>query len=285
MKLSARQSADRFEELLDRDIETLLDGGTPANTDLMPLRGIVEELRSLAHTPLSPGFVEFHATESAATAAERHSRVTARPEPRGGTGLLQALRRRATAAAATLVMLVSTTGMAWAADGAVPGDWYYGLDRALESIGIGAGGAAERLQELEATSPEAPDVAVPTQLPEPEDAPPEPGDTSTGLDRASTVVSRNQEENPTTEAELGPAERVLAYLQQTDHVDGAVISVLARGDRSQPDTPVDIPGAGRSDQAGERSNNASPENKGKPESPGKSGESESPGKSGKPDRP
>ncbi|MGD2044435.1 MAG: hypothetical protein PVJ28_12355, partial [Acidimicrobiia bacterium] len=148
------QAVDRFEELFDRDIETLLNGGTPANTDLIPLRRVVEELRSLADPPLSVGFIEFHAAESASTAAQTRAQSPARRRTGRVDGLVRNLRRRATATVATLVMLTSATGMAWAADGAVPGDWYYGLDRALESIGIGAGGAAERLQELEATTPD-----------------------------------------------------------------------------------------------------------------------------------
>ncbi len=40
--------------------------------------------------------------------------------------------------------------MAYAADGAKPGDWMYGLDRAFEVVGVGGGGAPERLVEVEA---------------------------------------------------------------------------------------------------------------------------------------
>ena len=47
-------------------------------------------------------------------------------------------------------MIVGMTGVAVASDSAVPGDWNYGIDRALEAVGIGEGGAAERLQELAA---------------------------------------------------------------------------------------------------------------------------------------
>jgi hypothetical protein len=45
------------------------------------------------------------------------------------------------------LVLGSGAGVAIAADGAAPGDALYGLDRALERVAIGDGGAAERLQE------------------------------------------------------------------------------------------------------------------------------------------
>ncbi|OFW67045.1 MAG: hypothetical protein A2Y74_00565 [Actinobacteria bacterium RBG_13_63_9] len=46
-----------------------------------------------------------------------------------------------------LVLFSATAGVAHAADGAVPGDTLYGLDCALEDIGIGNGGLQERLRE------------------------------------------------------------------------------------------------------------------------------------------
>ena len=55
--------------------------------------------------------------------------------------------RVAMAAAALVVLVMLPGGMAYAANGAKPGDLLYGLDRALEGIGIGDGGADERLAE------------------------------------------------------------------------------------------------------------------------------------------
>ena len=61
------------------------------------------------------------------------------------------LRTRAAAvAAAVVVTFGGLSGVAYAADGAVPGDMLYGLDRALEVVGIGHGGSAERLEEVKA---------------------------------------------------------------------------------------------------------------------------------------
>ncbi len=63
---------------------------------------------------------------------------------------LAGLRRRVAALAAAVTLLVGGgAGAAVAADGAAPGDVLYGLDRALEVLGIRDGGAVERLDEVE----------------------------------------------------------------------------------------------------------------------------------------
>jgi hypothetical protein len=60
------------------------------------------------------------------------------------------VQRAAIASAAVLVFVTMSGGLAYAADGAKPGDLMYGLDRALEVVAIGGGGATERLAEVEA---------------------------------------------------------------------------------------------------------------------------------------
>ena len=65
--------------------------------------------------------------------------------------LLRRLRNRTAAVTAAAVVAVGGfSGVAFAANGAAPGDALYGVDRALESIGIGNGGTAERLAEVDA---------------------------------------------------------------------------------------------------------------------------------------
>ena len=77
-----------------------------------------------------------HVTEPAIARASRPS-------------LMDRLRARAVAVAAGVVLTVGGFGgAAYAANGAAPGDTFYGLDRALESVGIGNGGSAERLAEV-----------------------------------------------------------------------------------------------------------------------------------------
>jgi len=57
------------------------------------------------------------------------------------------LTRKITATLAATALFGGLTGVALAADGAAPGDALYGIDTALEAIGIGDGGTAERLAE------------------------------------------------------------------------------------------------------------------------------------------
>jgi hypothetical protein len=144
--------------------------------------------------------------------------------------------------------------MAWAADGAVPGDWYYGLDRALESVGIGAGGAAERLQEVAALQEEhgvdvAPASTVPSTINEPETNTVEEPKTDT-VETAAPSNSRR----PAFVSEL------LFYLNSVDRVDGAVVSAIARGG----------PGVGNGPPAdkGKPGDVGPPADKGKPEEAG-----------------
>jgi hypothetical protein len=146
MRSETAPREDMWSELIDRDLDLLIDGKQPYNSDLAPLRSFVSTLGNFGVTELSPGFPEDHAAEGAAMARARLS-IPAVPLSTGRR-LALGFRRRVTAAATSLMMIVGMTGVAWAADSAVPGDWNYGIDRALESMGIGAGGAEERLQEL-----------------------------------------------------------------------------------------------------------------------------------------
>ena len=138
-----------WSELIDRDLDLLIDGIQSFNDDLAPLESFVNSLGSFDVTAPSAEFLEYHAAEAAAAVQTGQATVA-------GTGLTPGrrlafgLKRRVAAGATSLMMIVGMTGVAWASDSAVPGDWNYGIDRALEAVGIGAGGAKERLQELEA---------------------------------------------------------------------------------------------------------------------------------------
>ena len=244
---------DRFEDLYDRDIETLISGGTPANTDLLPLRAFVAELRAIADQPIDEEFIRFHASESAASVASRRGASASPTQPRPSLWL--GIRRRLTTAAVSLTMLIGATGMAWAADGAAPGDWNYGLDLALEAIGIGAGGDAERAEEMRATSPgqlggsddsAEPDDGVGTNAVEVETPEPTPDSARFYAARAHTSG-------------------LLQYLHETEKVDGGVVSDLARERPTSPQgngPPEDRPGQGHQEK---------PERGKAPESPGNSG--------------
>jgi hypothetical protein len=251
MTLATTQGADRFEEISDNDVETLIRGGIPTNTDLIPLRRVVAELRSLGHWPISESFIEFHAAEAAELCAARHAPTSV--GRRQGRRVVDSVRRRTATAAATLAMFASATGVAVASDAAVPGDWNYGIDRALEVVGIGAGGEAERLDELQAI--EGSDVATA---------------------HASERLARINE--------------LLAYIQGADRVDGATVSDMANDGSGKPEDPGAVGRANQPEDPGAAGRANQPDDPGaagranQPEDPGATGggsQPEDPGAAGR----
>jgi len=129
------------------EIERLLTGEAISDDDLAPLAGLFAALRSTDDLPeetiarLVTVATEASQAAPGASAATHHSKSW---KPFG------TLRRRATAVAVTATILIGgTSGLALAADGAKPGDALYRIDRALETVGIGAGGEQERWREVE----------------------------------------------------------------------------------------------------------------------------------------
>jgi hypothetical protein len=109
------------------------------------LVSLVATLRAMPPPSVDRALLERVAIAAAVTARSTEARPAATaPTPRRGVRLRY---RLATGAAAMTLVLGSGTGVAIAADGAAPGDSLYGLDRALESVAIGNGGIAERLEE------------------------------------------------------------------------------------------------------------------------------------------
>jgi len=243
---------DMWSELIDRDLDLLIDGEQPHNTDLAPLRPFVNMLGSFGATELSPGFPEDHVAEGAAIARARHSDTPVSLST--GRRLAFGLRRRVTAAATSLMMIVGMTGVAWAADSAVPGDWNYGIDRALESMGIGAGGAEERLLELTVIrGTETASLDDPGSRTESENS-------EVGLDNAAATVAATTRgsERATDVGEAVSA--LLAYLANTERVDGPMVSDLAK----QFKRAQEPSGTKKSENPGEQGK--------KPAEPGKSAE-------------
>jgi len=150
-----RRRSDYGEEMFsatasEQEIELLLTGSPVRNGAYSDLAAIVEEMRAYETYVPSDHVVDRVAAEAATLAlAGRASGGTGAkvsPTPRGR---LLALSPRVAVAALSVVMAVGMTGVAAAADSAAPGDPLYGLDRAMETIGVGAGGAAERLEEAD----------------------------------------------------------------------------------------------------------------------------------------
>jgi hypothetical protein len=249
MRDSEIRSADPFAGLDESDVEALIAGTRPMNEDSACLMGFIAELRTMGGTSLPRDVIDFYAAEAAAAAGAYRPGPT-QPQTRRGRTATR-LRRKVLSAASTVAILLSASGMAWAADGAVPGDWYYGLDRALESVGIGAGGAAERLQEVEALQERqgvdvVPVSTVPSTIQEPE------------TDANQTTAVERFAPSSTRRPEL--VSELLFYLNSVDRVDGAVVSAIARGG----------PGVGNGPPAdkGKPGDVGPPADKGKPEEAG-----------------
>lgn len=119
--------------ITDREIELLLTGSPTGSDELTDLEAFVATMSRVE----PPHDIDRMATALAATA---------RSSLRSPKGRF----RRALAVAASAALLFALSGVAMAADAAAPGDPLYGVDRALERVGIGDGGMGERIEEFEA---------------------------------------------------------------------------------------------------------------------------------------
>jgi hypothetical protein len=155
-------STDNAERLLN---------GEPAAGGLDNLALLIGALRTADSPRVDRALVDRVASEAAAIAHRGQNRpaITA---PAAKVGL-RLRHRMATVAAAMTLVLGSGAAVAIAADGAAPGDALYGLDRALERVAIGDGGAVERLKE-------AADLVTAGQL-------------ARGLDHAAEVVAASHD--------------------------------------------------------------------------------------------
>lgn len=228
------------------DIEELLAGSSPPS-ELADLTSALLDLRAEGSRPVPAQLVERIATRAAA-----HARGTAPGDvtaaaPRRAWASLATWRRRAvTVASAATLLLGGGMGTAVAADGAAPGDLLYGVDRALEAVGIGNGGAAERLQEvsrlvdkgevahgLEHAAELLASSARPTQR--------EAGASEALRSAANRVKATQSGESETTRAAVA---ELLTYLSENiGHVDGQHVADLTRsiGHPGKGLGPVDVP--------------------------------------------
>lgn len=148
MKTVDRFVVSRWYDFIDRDVERLLNGQEPHNSDLAPLKSLVRATASMADTKIPSQFIADHAAVAAATVAMIRSPAVATSAPKTIRSFGSRMWNRFATGVAGLAILTGLSGIAVASNAAVPGDWNYGIDQALERVGIGAGGQAERLEEL-----------------------------------------------------------------------------------------------------------------------------------------
>ena len=134
----------------DSEAEALLAGSTGVDSDLRAVAEVLDVYKAYALSDRDADFgalIAAAARESRVTPierfAEQHLTLTKARRP-------QLVSRVAMAGVVLVALMAASSGMAYAADGAKPGDLLYGLDRALEAVGVNNGGAAERVTEAEA---------------------------------------------------------------------------------------------------------------------------------------
>ena len=136
----------------DDELDRFISGGEPSQPDLEPLASVLADLRAEGARPIGEEAATQHleaALEAALEAFGDQDQVEPlRHRPRS-QAMARIPRRRMAAAAAVLTMLFGTAGVAVAADGSAPGDLLYGLDRALERVGILDRSGAERIREAQ----------------------------------------------------------------------------------------------------------------------------------------
>ena len=136
----------------DSDIERVLSGQEPESETLARLAPALVALHPEQPEAPSEETISRLAAEAAEIARDSApERVGSSLQPRSShRSSMGSLRRRLATLAAALLAFAAMTGIAFAADGAAPGDTLYGIDRALEQIGINDGATSERIDEAKA---------------------------------------------------------------------------------------------------------------------------------------
>ena len=139
-------------QISDRDIERFFSRQKPEDEVLAELMPRLHEWHARQVRNPSNDQVKVFAVEASQIAlASRPEQPTtaAATRTRSGRRLLRRLSYQLGVGLAALVLVSGMTGVAVASNEAAPGDALYGVDRALEAVGINNGGAAERIAEAQ----------------------------------------------------------------------------------------------------------------------------------------
>jgi len=143
-----------FRKLSDQETEAILDGTLPVDPDLRDIVELVTRFRSTGAETVD----ESAAIRHIAAAAEAvrlsptpvHDREAKRYQWRRRTVFTSFISTIVAKVLAASVALAAVTGGVGAvANASAPGDPLYGVDTAMERIGVFDGGPAERLQEVQ----------------------------------------------------------------------------------------------------------------------------------------
>lgn len=239
----------------DEQTEALIRGEDPGDPALTEVAGVVASIRALGEQPLVADVTSRHVALIAAEVAvspRPASEPDASPKRTRRQIVLNTLLSSvlAKALAATVAVAAAGTGVGVVADSSVPGDALYGLDRAMERIGIANGAAAERIDEARSLI----DVDLPTAVETAAEATPsdnqaDNSEAVTALHEAALRVgepAEGEQSALTREQVATLLEAIAAQLENEEGFDNQAIAEQAR--RIRPDvelpeqiTPVEVP--------------------------------------------
>lgn len=250
----------------DLDVEMVLAGGIPESPELARLATLLQTAHhGHARTP-DPEAITRFAAEAARIATSSAPSGSSRPaRPRSSASIWN---RRIATTTAGFALVLGTSGVAVASDSAAPGDLLYGIDRTLESVGIGAGGASERVSEAstlldrgqvqEAIEHVADETSADDFM---------SAEATAALQAAAEAVAANGQGNTSVGASVGAMLDEISQMLQDDELDGAMfgrrVSELARSIRDEAD-----PGEGAADpEPGNQGNQGQGQGQGPPDEP------------------
>jgi hypothetical protein len=134
----------------DTDAEALMTGADGVRSDLADLADVLGSIRTAGQAFGDTDISRLARTAALEARALPAARLDAAQAAARSEWMARMAPRVAVGALALIMLVVSSTGLAFAANGAKPGDMLYGLDRAAEVLGIGDGGANERIAEAHA---------------------------------------------------------------------------------------------------------------------------------------
>lgn len=248
-------SSKRFS---DAEVERILTGQTPDNSELALLGSVLTAVHAVE--PIEPG-QDLTATfaSQAASIARAGAGKTPEAKPVRRRSSLVTIQDRLAIVAVAMFVLVGMSGLAVAADASAPGDILYGLDRALERIGINDGAAEERLAEAGALADRGELIAaivhaasaIERPADEDDESIPSVAEAATALREAADSVEGGDDQLPSEEVQTAVSAMLseMAQLMGDPDLDGAEfgrrVSEMARSigdghdsdDRARPGPP------------------------------------------------
>ena len=144
-KLSDFRNRRTLSQHTDEEIELILTGGA-AHEDLADIASFLANIRDDVVAAPTPAEVDRFARRAASIARSAVAPTRTATRPGRDRISLTALRTHS-ATAVAIVALAVFSALGLTANAAVPGDLLYGLDLAMEKVGIGNGSLQERLSE------------------------------------------------------------------------------------------------------------------------------------------